>query len=53
MSGLRIMWNKGQPLTFDKKWNPFVKRIPWVTYTSHPVFWHKGKINKLLPQQYN
>ncbi|KAK0175673.1 hypothetical protein PV327_009405 [Microctonus hyperodae] len=42
MSGIRIMWSKGKPLSFDKKWNPFAKHIPWLTYTSHPLYWHKG-----------
>ncbi|KAG8035277.1 hypothetical protein G9C98_001767 [Cotesia typhae] len=40
--GVKIMWNKGKPLSLDKKWNPFAKRIPWVTYTSHPLYWHKS-----------
>ncbi|XP_043255206.1 tumor protein p63-regulated gene 1-like protein isoform X2 [Colletes gigas] len=42
ISGIRLMWNKGNPLPLSKKWNPFVKDIPWLTYTSHPLFWHKG-----------
>ncbi|XP_043481044.1 tumor protein p63-regulated gene 1-like protein isoform X2 [Leptopilina heterotoma] len=42
MIGMRIMWNKGQPLHLNKKWNPFAKNIPWLTYTSHPLYWHKG-----------
>ncbi|XP_012282888.1 tumor protein p63-regulated gene 1-like protein [Orussus abietinus] len=42
LTGVRIMWNRGQPLPLVKKWNPFAKNIPWLTYTSHPLFWHKG-----------
>ncbi|XP_076684065.1 tumor protein p63-regulated gene 1-like protein isoform X2 [Andrena cerasifolii] len=42
MSGIRMMWNKGDPLPLTKKWNPFAKDIPWLTYTSHPLFWYKG-----------
>ncbi|XP_012135563.1 tumor protein p63-regulated gene 1-like protein isoform X3 [Megachile rotundata] len=42
MSGIRLMWNKGNPLSLIKKWNPFAKDIPWLTYTSHPLFWYKG-----------
>ncbi|XP_046680098.1 tumor protein p63-regulated gene 1-like protein isoform X2 [Homalodisca vitripennis] len=41
LRGVRTMWNQGQPLTFTKKWNPFTSDIPWVTYTSHPLLWHK------------
>ncbi|XP_023315696.1 tumor protein p63-regulated gene 1-like protein isoform X5 [Trichogramma pretiosum] len=43
MFGMRLMWNKGQPLSVDKKWNPFAKNIPWLTFSSHPLYWHKGK----------
>ncbi|KAL7288804.1 tumor protein p63-regulated gene 1-like protein isoform X2 [Trichogramma pretiosum] len=42
MFGMRLMWNKGQPLSVDKKWNPFAKNIPWLTFSSHPLYWHKG-----------
>ncbi|XP_014296254.1 tumor protein p63-regulated gene 1-like protein isoform X1 [Microplitis demolitor] len=42
MFGVKIMWNKGKPLSLDKKWNPFAKRIPWITFTSHPLYWHKS-----------
>ncbi|XP_076756419.1 tumor protein p63-regulated gene 1-like protein isoform X2 [Xylocopa sonorina] len=42
MSGIRLMWNKGNPLPLTKKWNPFAKNIPWLTYASHPLFWYKG-----------
>jgi hypothetical protein len=41
------MWNKGKPLTFAKKWNPFNNDVPWTTYMSHPLLWRKGKQNKL------
>ncbi|XP_034949925.1 tumor protein p63-regulated gene 1-like protein [Chelonus insularis] len=41
MFGVRLMWNKGKPLSFDKKWNPFAKHLPMVTYASHPLYWHK------------
>ncbi|CAK9818177.1 Tumor protein p63-regulated gene 1 protein [Anthophora quadrimaculata] len=66
MSGMRLMWNKGNPLPLTKKWNPFAKDIPWLTYTSHPLFWYKGSeeekakfnveslqssINDLLPSE--
>lgn len=42
MTGIRLMWNKGSPLSSIKKWNPFAKDIPWLTYASHPLFWYKG-----------
>ncbi|XP_011633148.1 tumor protein p63-regulated gene 1-like protein isoform X2 [Pogonomyrmex barbatus] len=42
MSGIRLMWNRGQPLPLIKKWNPFARDIPWLTYASHPLFWYKA-----------
>lgn len=42
MSGIRLLWNRGQPLSLIKKWNPFAKDIPWLTYASHPLFWYKA-----------
>ncbi|XP_049862682.1 tumor protein p63-regulated gene 1-like protein isoform X2 [Schistocerca gregaria] len=46
--GLRAMWNRGEPLTFTKRWNPFNSDIPFTTYTSHPLLWHKdGDSNKI------
>ncbi|GLG99628.1 Tumor protein p63-regulated gene 1-like protein [Gryllus bimaculatus] len=46
MRGLRAMWNRGEPLAFSKKWNPFNNEIPWTTFSSHPLFWHKDKMVK-------
>ncbi|XP_059470685.1 tumor protein p63-regulated gene 1-like protein isoform X1 [Neocloeon triangulifer] len=40
--GVRAMWNKGEPLPFTKRWNPFTNEVPLCTYTSHPLLWHKG-----------
>lgn len=47
MSGIRLLWNRGQPLPFIKKWNPFAKDIPWLTYASHPLFWYKGRCQNI------
>ncbi|XP_065199776.1 tumor protein p63-regulated gene 1 protein-like isoform X2 [Planococcus citri] len=41
ITGVRPMWNKGEPLKFSTKWNPFSNSIPWATFTSHPLLWHK------------
>jgi hypothetical protein len=51
MYGMRLMWNKGQPLSMDKKWNPFAKNIPWFTFTSHPLYFHSG-INNIFYYRY-
>lgn len=39
------MWNKGEPIAFSKKWNPFNNDIPFLTFTSHPLLWHKGELS--------
>lgn len=41
--GIRLLWNKGKPLDFGTKWNPFTNNIPFVTFTSHPLVYYKGK----------
>ncbi|XP_066996138.1 tumor protein p63-regulated gene 1-like protein [Anabrus simplex] len=48
MRGLRALWNRGEDLPFSKKWNPFNKDIPFVTYTSHPLIWHKDVKSKYM-----
>lgn len=34
--GVRLKWNKGQPLGALSSWNPFAE-IPWRTFTNHPL----------------
>nr|XP_018917449.1 PREDICTED: tumor protein p63-regulated gene 1-like protein isoform X2 [Bemisia tabaci] len=36
-TGVRAMWNNGQPLDFLTKWNAFSSDVPWFTVTSHPL----------------
>lgn len=33
------MWNKGEAVSTLVKWNPFANDVPWVTITSHPLFY--------------
>ncbi|XP_026747701.1 tumor protein p63-regulated gene 1-like protein [Trichoplusia ni] len=35
------MWNKGEPLPLKTVWNPFSQDVPFITFASHPIFWHK------------
>lgn len=35
-NGIRLKWNKGQPLPAFSSWNPFAD-IPWRTITNHPL----------------
>ncbi|KAF5292579.1 hypothetical protein FQA39_LY13912 [Lamprigera yunnana] len=45
MHGVRFMWNKGKPLNFGNKWNPLCKDVPFITFTSHPLYFHKECTN--------
>ncbi|KAL0894254.1 hypothetical protein ABMA27_014260 [Loxostege sticticalis] len=41
LRGVRLMWNKGEPLPLKTVWNPFSQDVPFITFASHPIFWHK------------
>ncbi|GBP82887.1 Tumor protein p63-regulated gene 1-like protein [Eumeta japonica] len=43
LRGVRLMWNKGQPLSVKTAWNPFSQDVPFLTFASHPIYWHKGR----------
>ncbi|XP_059045196.1 tumor protein p63-regulated gene 1-like protein isoform X2 [Achroia grisella] len=42
LRGVRLMWNKGEPLPLKTVWNPFSQDVPFLTFASHPIYWHKG-----------
>ncbi|XP_063620569.1 tumor protein p63-regulated gene 1-like protein isoform X1 [Cydia splendana] len=41
LRGVRLMWNKGEPLPLKMAWNPFSQDVPFITFASHPIYWHK------------
>ncbi|CAH2073177.1 unnamed protein product, partial [Iphiclides podalirius] len=41
LRGVRLMWNKGEPLSMKTAWNPFSQDVPFLTFASHPIYWHK------------
>ncbi|CAK1581499.1 unnamed protein product [Parnassius mnemosyne] len=41
LRGVRLMWNKGEPLSLRTAWNPFSQDVPFITFASHPIYWHK------------
>ncbi|XP_047988636.1 tumor protein p63-regulated gene 1-like protein isoform X3 [Leguminivora glycinivorella] len=41
LRGVRLMWNKGEPLSLKMAWNPFSQDVPFITFASHPIYWHK------------
>lgn len=44
-TGIRVMWNKGQPLPLLTYWNPFANDIPWITIIDHPLYSYKDPFN--------
>ncbi|XP_054719860.1 tumor protein p63-regulated gene 1-like protein isoform X1 [Uloborus diversus] len=36
--GVQCFWGENDQLPILKRWNPWSRDIPWVTYTSHPLF---------------
>ncbi|CAH4037127.1 tumor protein p63-regulated gene 1-like protein isoform X1 [Pieris brassicae] len=41
LRGVRMMWNKGEPLPLKTLWNPFSQEVPFITFASHPIYWHR------------
>ncbi|XP_026489971.2 tumor protein p63-regulated gene 1-like protein isoform X1 [Vanessa tameamea] len=41
LRGVRLMWNKGEPVPMKTVWNPFSQDVPFLTFASHPIYWHK------------
>ncbi|XP_046389553.1 tumor protein p63-regulated gene 1-like protein isoform X2 [Ischnura elegans] len=46
--GVRALWNRGAPISFGRRWNPFNSDIPFVTYTFHPLYWARQKQREVL-----
>ncbi|XP_055842360.1 tumor protein p63-regulated gene 1-like protein isoform X1 [Episyrphus balteatus] len=44
--GMRIMWNRGRPISLLTSWNPFAEDIPWRTVKDHPIL--RAKSNDTL-----
>ncbi|KAF2880642.1 hypothetical protein ILUMI_25536 [Ignelater luminosus] len=53
MRGMRLMWNNGKPLNFGSKWNPLCNDVPFSTFTSHPLFFHKDCNNEERKKLYD
>ncbi|KAG8227939.1 hypothetical protein J437_LFUL008751 [Ladona fulva] len=46
--GVRALWNRGAPISFGRRWNPFNSDIPFVTYTFHPLYWARLKQKEMM-----
>lgn len=42
MKGIRLLLRQDKPDNFASKWNPFNDDVPYVTFTFHPLYFHKG-----------
>lgn len=55
--GVRLLWNKGQPISTTISWNPFATNIPWKTLTNHPLHGYEGmyyyKLNDKIKNDLN
>ncbi|XP_055380725.1 tumor protein p63-regulated gene 1-like protein [Condylostylus longicornis] len=47
--GVRVLWNRGQPLSLLSSWNPFADDIPWVTIKDHPLYNSLEQASSLQP----
>ncbi|XP_037085905.1 tumor protein p63-regulated gene 1-like protein [Pollicipes pollicipes] len=41
--GVRISWDCGRPLSLAQNWNPLARDIPFITLTSHSLFWDRSE----------
>lgn len=49
--GMRIMWNRGRPISLLTSWNPFADDIPWRTVKNHPILQAKSNDNMSLQEK--
>lgn len=49
--GMRIMWNRGRPISLLTSWNPFAEDIPWRTVKDHPILQTKSNDSLSLEEK--
>ncbi|CAH1973503.1 unnamed protein product [Acanthoscelides obtectus] len=53
MKGIRLLLRQDKPETLASKWNPFNDDVPYLTFTFHPLFFHKDCTDEKLRSLYN
>ncbi|VEN52580.1 unnamed protein product [Callosobruchus maculatus] len=53
MKGVRLLLRQDKPETLASKWNPFNDDVPYLTFTFHPLYFHKDCTDEKLRSLYN
>ncbi|XP_072388858.1 tumor protein p63-regulated gene 1 protein-like isoform X2 [Diabrotica undecimpunctata] len=53
MRGIRLLLKQDKPDNFSSKWNPFNAEVPFMTFTYHPLYFHKDCTDERLRSVYD
>nr|XP_023016829.1 tumor protein p63-regulated gene 1-like protein isoform X2 [Leptinotarsa decemlineata] len=53
MKGIRLLLRQDKPDNFASKWNPFNDDVPYLTFTYHPLFFHKDCTDEKIRNLFN
>lgn len=53
MKGIRLLLKQDKPDSFASKWNPFNNEVHFLTFTYHPLYYHKDCADERLRNVYN
>ncbi|CAH1102638.1 unnamed protein product [Psylliodes chrysocephalus] len=53
MRGIRLLLKQDKPETLTSKWNPFNSEVPFLTFTYHPLYFHKDCTDEKIRNIYN
>ncbi|CAH1154337.1 unnamed protein product [Phaedon cochleariae] len=53
MKGIRLLLKQEKPENLATKWNPFSDDVPYLTFSFHPLFFHKDCTDEKLRNLYN
>ncbi|XP_057662335.1 tumor protein p63-regulated gene 1-like protein isoform X1 [Diorhabda carinulata] len=53
MKGIRLLLKQDKPDSFASKWNPFNSEVHFLTFTYHPLYYHKDCADERLRSVYN
>ncbi|KAG5890619.1 hypothetical protein JTB14_005127 [Gonioctena quinquepunctata] len=53
IKGIRLLLRQDKPENFVSKWNPFNDDVPYLTFTYHPLFYHKDCSDEKVRNLFN
>ncbi|CAG9863390.1 unnamed protein product [Phyllotreta striolata] len=53
MKGIRLLLKQDKPDSFVSKWNPFNNEVPFLTFTFHPLYFHKDCTDERIRNVYS